>query len=194
MAGSEKSAKEPAKKPSFKVFAAISLDGFLARSDGSLDWLDKANAGVPSGEDCGFGQFMESVDLLLMGRHTFEQVMGFGKWPYGKTPVVVLSSRPLGIPESLSATVSHLNENPQALAERFLKAGISSVYVDGGITIQKFLQAGLVHEMTLTVIPVLLGEGKSMFCKLPQDVLLQHVETISYDFGFVQVKYKVLYS
>src|SRR6266852_4354511 len=79
--------------PKCSVFIATSLDGFISRIDGHIDWLDDANSRVPAGEDCGYGRFMATVDALVMGRHTFELARSFGEWPYGTTPVVVLSSR-----------------------------------------------------------------------------------------------------
>ncbi len=92
------------------VYIATSLDGFIAGVNGDLDWLDEANAKVPEGEDCGFGAFMSSVDTLLMGRKTYEKVLSFGVWPYGDTPVVVLSRDPIFFPDHLPSTVSHSSE------------------------------------------------------------------------------------
>ena len=79
------------------VYIATSRDGFIAGNDGALDWLNEANASVPDGEDCGFHVFMDSVEVLIMGRKTYELVLSFGEWPYGRTPVVVLSRNSISI-------------------------------------------------------------------------------------------------
>lgn len=173
------------------VYIATSLDGFIARADDNLDWLDEANAMVPEGEDCGFAEFMNSVDTLLMGRKTYEKVLSFGGWPYGETPVVVLSSNPISFPAHLPSTVSHSSERPADLLKRLAGEGIQHVYVDGGLTIQSFLSEGLVDEITVTVIPVILGEGIPLFGTVKDDIHLTHVVTTAFDFGFVQSTYTV---
>lgn len=174
------------------VFVATSLDGFIARPDGSIDWLNEANAVVPRGEDCGYAEFIESVDVLVMGRNTFETVLTFDEWPYGDTRVVVLSSRPLSIPAMLPATVSASSESPNMLVERLAAEGARHLYVDGGITIQRFLAAGLIDDITITLIPVLLGRGRPLFGPMENDITLAHAATRTFDFGFVQVKYRVV--
>ena len=168
------------------VFIAVSLDGYIAREDGGLDWLDAANATVPRGEDCGYAQFMQSVDTIVMGRKSYEKVRGFGEWPYGDTAVVVLSRRALEIPASLAAAVSHSSETPEALCIRLAEQGKERLYIDGGVTIQRFLAAGLITDLTITTIPVILGGGIPLFGRLDRDIALKHVSTTSYDFGFVQ--------
>jgi len=173
------------------VYIATSLDGFIARKDGSVDWLNEANAAVPKGEDCGFQAFMDSVDTLIMGRKTYEQVLSFGQWPYGKTPVVVLSRNPISFPPSLPDTVSHSSESPPDLLARLSREGVKHVYVDGGNTIQGFLSQGLINEITVTVIPVILGDGIPLFGSLDKELQLTHVHTTAFDFGFVQTTYSL---
>ena len=173
------------------VYIATSLDGFIARKEGNIDWLNEANSVVPDGEDCGFQAFMASVDTLIMGRKTFEKVLSFGQWPYGKIPVAVLSRHPLHSPPDVPGTVTHSSEQPRALLERLSKEGVEHVYVDGGAAIQSFLYDNLVDEITITVIPVLLGEGISLFGSLEKDVGLTHVSTRAFEFGFVQSTYMV---
>lgn len=170
------------------VFIATSLDGFIAREDDSLDWLDAANKTVPANEDCGYGAFMASVDLLVMGRGTYEQVLTFGDWPYEK-PVIVLSSQTLDIPKSLASRVEHSSETPQAIYKRLSERGVKSIYLDGGITIQRFMAAGLVDDLTITSIPIILGRGKALFANLNKDIPLALVSSRSYPFGFVQTTY-----
>ena len=173
------------------VFIATSLDGFIARPDGSIDWLNDANAVVPSGKDCGYKEFMNSVDVLVMGRNTFEQVLTFDAWPYEDKRVVVLSSKPLTVPVELTNTVSGCCESPDVLVERLTTEGAQRLYVDGGITIQRFLAAGLIDEIIITLIPVILGQGKPLFGPIENDIPLIHVATKTFEFGFVQIKYRV---
>lgn len=174
------------------VFIAVSLDGYIAREDGGLDWLEAANATVTRGEDCGYAQFMQSVDTIVMGRKSYEKVRSFGKWPYGDTAVVVLSRTALEIPNSLSSTVSHSSETPEALCKRLAEQGNERLYIDGGVTIQRFLAAGLITDLTITTVPMILGGGIPLFGRLDCDIALKHVSTTSYDFGFVQSTYDVV--
>ena len=171
------------------VFIATSLDGFIARSDGRIDWLNDANALVPPGEDCGFAEFFSSVDALVMGRNTFEQVLSFPEWPYGSKPVIVLSRSLRSLPAQVPATVTLSAEPPATLVARLSVKGLRHLYIDGGLTIQSFLMANLIGEMTITVIPVLLGSGKPLFGSLQRDVPLQLLACRAYDFGFVQSRY-----
>lgn len=173
------------------VFIATSLDGFIARKDGSIDWLLKANNLAKPGEDCGYKAFMATVDCLVMGRHSFESVLTFAEWPYENIPVVVLSSKPVEIPQHLKANVSASSENPPVLVRTLAAQGLNHLYIDGGITIQKFLEHGLIHELIITIIPVLLGNGRSLFGPLQQDISLKHIKTQSFDGGFVQIKYEI---
>lgn len=179
-------------KPKVSVFIATSLDGYIARSDGSIDWLDAANAAVPEGEDFGYNALMETVDALIMGRNSYEKVLSFNSWPYGDTPVTILSRNPIAFPEGLPKTVQHSSEKPTDLCERMSREGINHIYVDGGNTIQRFLAAGLVDELTITVIPVILGDGLSLFGSTTSDLLLTCVGAKAYEFGFVQLKYTIL--
>ena len=172
------------------VFIATSLDGFIARQDGDLDWLDQANTTVTEGEDCGYTAFMDTVDILIMDRNTYEKVLTFGPWPYEK-PVIVLSRNPIDIPTELT-TVTHSSKTPQALHTRLSAEGAKRLYIDGGITIQRFLASGLITDLTITLILVILGEGIPLFSPQRQDISLTHTKTISYPFGFVQLKYKTL--
>jgi dihydrofolate reductase len=181
-------------RASCSVFIATSLDGFIARKDGSIDWLNEANKAVPAGEDCGFSKFMASVDALVMGRNTFEQVLAFDAWPYGSTPVVVLSHREISLPSHLPDSISVSNETPTALVERLSETGAEHLYIDGGLTIQCFLSAGLIDSIIITKIPVLLGSGKPLFGPLAADLHLVHQRTTVFEFGFVQSSYRVIYN
>jgi len=173
------------------VYIATSIDGFIARPDGSLDWLNDANAGVPSGEDFGYKEFMKSVDVLVMGRNTFAQVLTFDAWPYEDKKVVVLSSKPLRVPVELTNTVSASAESPNVLVERLSADGAIHLYIDGGVTIQRFLATGLIDEITITLIPVILGQGRPLFGQIEKDIPLVHLATKTFDSGFIQIKYLV---
>jgi dihydrofolate reductase len=178
-------------RPKCSVFIATSLDGFIARSDGRIDWLDEANRLVPAGEDCGFAKFFASVDALVIGRVSFETVLQFPEWPYGSKPVYVLTRSLIRLPPNVPGSVQLLTTVPEEVV-RFCEArGHQHLYIDGGKTIQGFLSAGLIDELTITVIPVLLGEGIPLFGKLPSDLRLKHVFAHPYPFGFVQNHYAV---
>jgi len=178
--------------PKISVFIATSLDGFIARKNGEIDWLDAANATVPAGEDCGYHSFMRSVDALVMGRKTYEKVLSLGEWPYDDTVVTVMSSSPISFPDGTPKTLKHSSEEPRVLQERLSRKGVKHIYVDGGITIQRFLADGLVDEITITLIPTILGDGISLFGPLAADIHLKCVSTKAFDFGFVQVQYSVI--
>ncbi|MBA2268268.1 MAG: dihydrofolate reductase [Nitrosopumilus sp.] len=176
-------------KPKVSVFIAMSLDGFMARTDGSIDWLDKANLKVHEGEDFGYNIFLESVDALILGRNTYEAILKFDLWPYKEKRVIVLTTSKIKIPFNLANTVTASKESPQDILKHLSDEGIKHVYIDGGITIQRFLSLGLIDELTITIIPLLIGEGKRLFGSIPTDITLTHSKTTIYDFGYVQLKY-----
>lgn len=174
------------------VFIATSLDGFISRLDGNIDWLNEANMIVPTGEDCGYKEFASSVDVMVMGRNTFDLVRTFDGWPYGDKRLIVLSSKPVEIPEALRNNVSASSEAPIDLVKRLEAEGFQHAYIDGGITIQRFLRARLIDEITITLIPVLLGTGRPLFGPLEEDLNLHLIQSKAYEFGFVQLKYGVV--
>lgn len=173
------------------VFIATSLDGFISREDGSIDWLMKANTLSLPGEDGGYKSFISRIDGLVMGRNSYEKVLSFDEWPYVDLPVVVMSSQTIAIPEHLQTCVSVTREDPITLVNRLSKQGLKHLYIDGGVTIQGFLVNNLINEMTITLIPVLLGSGRSLFGPLKHDIELHHLATRIFEGGFVQVKYRV---
>ena len=168
------------------VFIATSLDGFIARLDGGLDWLP-ADGGEPHGYD----EFMATVDALVIGRKTFETVLTFDAWPYGTKPVVVLSTRPSELRAPADAVCDFMDGTPDEIVTRLTQRGMKHLYIDGGVTIQGFLKAGLIQRLTITRIPVLLGSGISLFGSLPRDIRLEHVATRSYPSGMVQSEYVI---
>ncbi|HVH39686.1 MAG TPA: dihydrofolate reductase family protein [Gemmatimonadaceae bacterium] len=172
------------------IFIATSLDGFIARPDGDIDWLP-VGEGNPADGDYGFSAFIETVDALVMGRGTFEKALTFGTWPYKKT-VVVLSHHPVEIPPDIVGFVEWMKGTPQEVIERLAARGVKHIYVDGGRTIQGFLEAGMLQRLIITQIPVLIGQGIPLFGPLRRDVRLRHVSTRTYTNGLVQNEYLVL--
>jgi dihydrofolate reductase len=171
------------------VFVGMSLDGFIARTDGTYDFLHAAeneNAG-----SYGFEEFMATVDALVMGRNTFETVRVFGKWPYGSTPVIVLTTRsPAAAPAG--ASVEFMSGEPAEIVARLAARGIDHIYVDGGETIQRFLRAGLITHLVLSRVPVIIGTGISIFGALEKDIQLRHIATREFPGGMVQSEYDVI--
>ena len=162
------------------VFVGASVDGFIARPNGELDWLPGDDA-----EPHGYDEFIATVDALVIGRKTFETVLTFGSWPYGNKPVFVLSTRPLA-PTPPGAMVERMSGAPADIVSQLAARGIGHIYVDGGITIQRFLEAGLIHRLIITRVPVLIGGGISLFGAVPRDIPLKHVATRHYASGLVQ--------
>ena len=168
------------------VFVGASVDGFIARSNGDLDWLP-ADGGEPHGYD----EFIAGIDAIVIGRKTFETILAFDSWPYSdEKRVVVLSSRPLDLSAAKGA-VEQMGGPPADIVSRLAASGSHNLYVDGGITVQRFLRAGLVQRLIVTRVPVLIGEGIPLFGSLPADVRLRHVATRAYPSGLVQSEYHV---
>lgn len=171
----------------FSVFIAVSMDGFIARPDGSLDWLERF-PGDPA-EDYGYKEFLASVDCVVMGRNTYEKVLSFPEWPFPETPVAVLSSKPVA---SLAAGCFNIVARPpQEILRLLAERGHRRAYLDGGRTIQAFLEASLVGSVTLTKIPILLGSGIPLFGPLARDKILHHTKTRTFPNGFVQSVYEI---
>src|ERR1700686_1885791 len=169
------------------VFIGTSLDGFIARANGDLDFLPPGG-----GEPHGYDEFMATVDALVIGRKTFETVLAFAAWPYGQKPVVVLSSRPVDFSTVRGGIVEQMAGPPGEIVSKLAASGAHHLYVDGGITIQQFLRAGLVQSITITRVPVLIGTGIPLFGALPRDLRLRHVGTRQYPSGLVKSEYQVL--
>lgn len=168
------------------VFCGVSLDGFIARKDGGLDWLK--GDGPP--DDNGYDEFFATIDALVIGRNTFDVVLGFGGWFYGDKPVFVLSSRDLGtLPDA--AVVERMLGNVSNIYAQLRSRGFEHLYVDGGITVQSFLNAGLIDRMTISRLPVLIGEGIPLFGKTLRDIRLDLETLKEFPSGMVQSVYAV---
>lgn len=173
-----------------EVFIATSVDGFIARKDGSIDWLAHPDYGL-EGEDYGYNAFTANVSCMLMGSGTFRVVSAFDDWPY-TVPVYVLSRSLKELPASLEGKAflraSHLKDTVQALQNLY----DGTIYLDGGMLIQSGLREGLIDRMCITRIPVLLGDGLPLFGPLEEDLHLKHVDTKSFDSGLTQSTYQVI--
>jgi dihydrofolate reductase len=165
------------------VFVGTSVDGFIARANGALDFLPPGG-----GEPHGYDEFIATVDALVIGRKTYETVLAFESWPYGTKTVIVLSTGSLADPPA-GAIVEQMSGPPTEIVARLSARGIRHIYVDGGITIQRFLQAGLIQRMVITRVPVLIGEGIPLFGSIPSDIPLRHVGTRQFPSGLVQSEY-----
>jgi dihydrofolate reductase len=168
------------------VFIGTSVDGFIARPNGELDFLPPGG-----GEPHGYDEFMATVDAIVIGRKTFETVLGFEAWPYGDKRVVVLSRRPLDLSVVRGGVVEQMGGPPAEIVSRLAATGARHLYVDGGVTIQGFLREGLIQRLIITRVPVLIGEGVPLFGALPRDIRLHHVATRHYPSGLVQSEYRV---
>ena len=171
------------------VFVGVSVDGFIARADGALDFLDAGGD-----EPHGYEEFIATVDTIVMGRKTFETVLGFGSWPFGEKPVVVLSSQSLDLSTAArcGGRVEQMAGPPAHVVAALSDRGAQHLYLDGGITIQGFLRAGLVTRLIVTRVPVLIGSGIPLFGTLLADVPLRHVATKTFCGGLVQTEYEVI--
>jgi dihydrofolate reductase len=130
---------------------------------------------------------------VVIGRKTFETVLGFAfdTWPYGKKRVVVLSSQAIDLSAAVGGVVEQMAGDPAEIVANLAASGAQNLYVDGGITIQRFLRAGVVQRLIITRVPVLIGEGVPLFGSLPGDVRLRHIATRDFPSGLVQSEYRI---
>ncbi len=157
------------------VFVGTSLDGYIADREGGLDFLQTVPN--PDGIDFGFSQFMEGVDAVIMGRKTYETVMGFGgAWPYSK-PVFVLSSTLVSVPAGVKGKVEIVNGPLREVVTRLNEKGVARLYIDGGNLIQGFLAEDMIDELIVTQVPILLGGGVSLYGRLPNHLEFELVKT-----------------
>ncbi len=166
------------------VFIGTSVDGFIARPNGDLDFLPEGG-----GEPHGYTEFFSSVDAIVIGRKTFETVLAFEAWPYGDKRVVVLSNRPVDFTSVRGGVVEQMAGPPADIVSQLAATGAHHLYIDGGVTIQGFLRAGVIHRLVITRVPVLIGRGIPLFGSLPHDIHLKHVSTRHFPSGLVQSEY-----
>lgn len=171
------------------VFIAISLDSFIARPDGDIDWLLQRD---DPAEDHGYQDFIADKDIIVMGRGSYEKVLTLGPWPYD-LPVMVLSERLAGtpVPEELQGRVRFCNDAPKATVRKLAGENLRRIYVDGGQVVQSFLRERLIADMVITTVPVLIGSGKRLFGDLPEDIDLRLLASRSFASGLVQSTYRI---
>lgn len=171
------------------VFIATSVDGFIARPDGGIDWLLQRDS---QAEDHGYQDFMTDKDAIVTGRGTYETVSHMEPWPYD-VPTYVLSSSLAGKPPTGQQNkVFFVDLTPKALLAKLERENIQRIYVDGGQVVQSFLREGLVHDMVVTTVPVLIGDGRRLFGTVPKDIDLELISTRAFPSGMVQCKFQVL--
>ncbi|HYD96560.1 MAG TPA: dihydrofolate reductase family protein [Noviherbaspirillum sp.] len=174
------------------VYIAASVDGFIARPDGDIEWLHHPDYAEAKLNGLSYDDFISTVDGIVMGRYTFEKALSFGFWPYEGKPVIVLSSRGVAIPGELEGKVSLCSGSPDEIVEKLGTQGFNHLYIDGGITIQRFLNTGLINELTITRIPILLGRGIPLFHHGEKEQTLRLISADVSENGFVQERYEVL--
>lgn len=172
------------------AYIATSLDGYIARPNGDINWLMEADDSGGK-EDYGYKEFSDSVDCMIIGRNTMDIVMGFPEWPYEGKRVVVLSNTLKEVPSQLQYKAELYSGSLTELVTKLKNDECKRLYIDGGKTIQSFINEKLITDITITKIPVLLGDGISLFGKTEHDIKLKHIETKSYASGFVKSTYNV---
>ena len=199
----------------FSGFIATSLDGFIARIDGRIDWLTQKQSpknkrqsdqntrtNMQSSEntnsedlteDYGYRSFYDSTSCLVMGRNTFEKVVSFPEWPYANKRLIVLSKRLKEIPEEYQERAELYSGSPQMLSVDLQSQNVRHVYIDGGLTLQSFINAKILNQITITQVPILLGNGIPLFSSTKQDFHLELLSNNSFESGFVQSKYQFCY-
>ena len=174
------------------VFVGTSVDGFIARPNGDLDWLMGEGGGDSA--EYGYNEFIAGIDAIVMGRRTYEKVLTFDKWYYGNKRVVVLSRHSLDLASAKArgGVVEQMAGSPAEIVSRLAGTGAPRLYIDGGITIQEFLREGLLHRVIISRLPVLIGDGIPLFGSLPRDIRLSHIATRTFPGGMVQSEYRVI--
>lgn len=169
---------------------AMSLDGFVARSDHALDWLHKQDVQT---EDHGFEPFMQSVDVIVMGSGSLRTVLGFDTWVYQK-PVVVMSRslQASEIPDALQDRIRISRLKPAVLMQELAESGHERVYVDGGALIQSFLREGLIVDMKITIVPILIGQGIRLFGEIDRDIDMKLESCQHFPSGLVDLQYTLV--
>lgn len=182
------------------VFIATSVDGYIAKMDGNVDWLHTAgNKEVDMGDqiEMGMKDYMSTVDCMIMGRKCMEMISSMNltpeQWPYGKIKIIALSNTLTTAPQNLIGKVEMYSGEISALIKNLEEEGYHHAYIDGGTTIQNFLNLKLINEMIITIAPVLIGEGKPLFGKVLKDIKLEHGKAIAFPNDFIQIRYHVTY-
>jgi dihydrofolate reductase len=171
---------------SANVYIGTSLDGFIARTDGDFGWLMKY-----ADDDAveAYNEFMATIDVIVIGRGTFDTVLGFPSWPYDK-PVFVLSRTINEVPDAVKDKAAVLSLEPSDVLKRLSDEGFNAAYIDGGKVIQSFLAEDLIDSLTIAKVPVLIGSGLPLFGYVTTDIAFDHVRTQTYANGLVRSYYQ----
>lgn len=171
------------------VFIATSLDGFIARENSDISWLLQLDS---TGEDHGYDKFIANIDVIIMGIGTYETIKHIQPWFYNR-PVIVLSKTLAQetIPEELIGKVRFVDLSPKELMNTLATEGYHRAYIDGGKVVQSFISEGLICYLIITRVPILLGAGRPLFGKIPSDIYLRHLDTKTFDSGFIQSHYEI---
>jgi dihydrofolate reductase len=167
-------------RPRCSVFIATSADGYIARRDGAIDWLDRVQ-----GPDYGYAAFFDAIDTLVIGRATYDTMLGFGDWPYAGKRVIVLTHRPT----APRRDETFLSATPAELLAQLPDA--RRIYVDGGDVIRQFLAADLIDDLTLSIVPIVLGDGLRLFAGGEGEHTLALESSQAWPTGLVQLRYRV---
>jgi len=155
------------------VYIGTSLDGFIARTNGDIEWLVQyANDEAIQA----YEEFISKIDAVVIGRGTFDKVLTFPSWPYEKR-VFVLSNTLKKLPAIVENKAILLSLSPADTLKKLSQEGYTNVYVDGGLVIQNFLKADLIDELIISKVPIIIGSGIPLFAEVKQDLLFQHVKT-----------------
>lgn len=174
------------------VYVAASLDGYIARSDGSIDWLDIAAPAEAERSTSDFVELLANVDCLVVGRKTFDTVKRFQPWPYGALPVVVLSATLGEAPQIDGANIRIRSAQPTDLLRELEGEGLTRIYLDGGTAIHGFLREGLVERITVATVPILLGTGRPLFPEIGFVTKLKLESSVVLESGIVKSAYRCL--
>ncbi|WP_281635701.1 dihydrofolate reductase family protein [Flavobacterium marginilacus] len=168
------------------AYIGTSLDGFIARKEGEIDWLIQFDSPETSQS---YTEFISKIDAIVIGRGTFEKILTFPDWFY-QQKVFVLSSQIKHIPESLKEKATVLLMPPKELLLYLSQKGYANIYIDGGKVIQSFLKENLLDELIISRVPVLIGEGIPLFGWLNHDITFKHIQTNVFSNGLVMSRYE----
>src|SRR6476659_7705825 len=168
------------------VYIGTSLDGFIAKKDGNIDWLTQY---ADNNAIHAYEEFMNRVDAIVIGRGTFEKILSFSSWPYEKK-AFVLSTSLKQLPDTLRDKAVLLSMKPKELLGYLAGMGFSSIYIDGGKVIQSFLKEDLIDDLIISRVPVLIGNGIPLFGFLGADLRFKHIRTEVQSNGLVRSYYK----
>jgi len=167
-------------------YVASSLDGYIAKEDGDVSWLEELDISM---EDAGYDEFYSTVDALVMGRKTYEMVVSFGQWPYGEKPVWVCSSNKISPVEGINLQAGSTPEDVHKAANEM---NIKHLWlVGGGRLASSFLENNLLTNISLSLMPIILGNGIKLFGDLPSPIKIKKENHKPHESGMVQLDYTI---